>query len=250
MIELLNLTTAEIALLALICFGAGLVRGFSGFALSAVAMASAAFILPPIQLIPICWWLEIAASLLMARGGWQEADRKLVWTLVIMSALGTPIGLALTTTLDIEISKVIALGLIVTLAVLLLAKVKIPGLATRAGRYCTGLLAGIATGLASVGGMVIALYVLSSDRAAHKMRAALVLFLFLGSATSLAWHIIFGVMDTQAIIRGLIFSAPAIAGVWAGTRLFTPRFAPYYRPFCLTLLCALSAIGLARVALT
>jgi uncharacterized membrane protein YfcA len=250
MTELLGLTTFEISLLALICFGAGIVRGFSGFALSALVMASAALILPPIQLIPICWWLEIAASLLMARGGWKEADRKLVWALVIMSALGTPIGLALTTSIDVETSKLVALFLIMTLALLLLTRVKIPGLASRTGIYCTGLLAGTVTGLASVGGMVIALFVLSSDMPARKMRAALALFLFLGSATSLTWHFIFGVMNTQAIIRGIVFSVPAIAGVWGGTHLFTPRFEPYYRPFCLTLLCGLSAFGLIRVAIS
>ena len=54
MTDLLGLSGSEIAILAVICFGAGMVRGFSGFALSALVMASAALILPPVQLIPIC----------------------------------------------------------------------------------------------------------------------------------------------------------------------------------------------------
>ncbi|MGB7318493.1 MAG: sulfite exporter TauE/SafE family protein [Planktotalea sp.] len=250
MTELLGLTNNEIIILAVICFGAGVVRGFSGFALSALVMASAALILPPVQLIPICWWLELAASVLMARGGWQEADRKIVWGLVIMSAVGTPIGLALTTSIDVDTSKLIALCLIIALAALLLARIRIPGLETRAGLYVSGLLAGIVTGLSSVGGMMIAVYVLSSDAPARKMRAALALFLFLGSATSLIWQFWFEVMNLQAIWRGLVFSIPAIAGVWAGMKLFTPRFEPYYRPFCLTLLCGLSAFGLLRLSLS
>jgi uncharacterized membrane protein YfcA len=250
MIELLGLTASEIAALAVICFGAGVVRGFSGFALSALVMASAALILPPIQLIPICWWLEIAASLLMARGGWQEADRKVVWGLVITSGLGTPLGLALTTSIDVETSRLTALCVIIALAALLLARIRIPGLETRAGLYAAGLVAGIVTGLASVGGMAIALYVLSSDTPARKMRAALALFLFLGSATSLFWLFWFDVMTLQAIWRGVIFSFPAIVGVWAGMKLFTPRFEPYYRPLCLTLLFGLSAFGLLRLTLS
>ena len=250
MTELLGLSTSEIFLLAAICFAAGVVRGFSGFALSALVMASAALILPPIQLIPICWWLEIAASILMARGGWQEADRKIVWGLVIMSALGTPIGLALTTSIDVETSKLTALCIIIALAALQLAKIRIPALASRAGLYGAGVLAGIVTGLASVGGMVIALYVLSSDTPARKMRAALALFLFLGSATSLFWLFWFDVMTLQAIWRGIVFSIPAIAGVYAGMQLFTPRFERFYRPFCLTLLCGLSAFGLLRLTLS
>ena len=139
--------------LFLAVFAAGLVRGFSGFALSALVMASAALILPPVQLIPICWWLELAASVLMARGGWQEADRKIVWGLVITSAIGTPIGLALTTNIDAETSKLVALCVIIALAALLLGRIRIPGLETRAGLYASGLMAGVVTGLASVGGI-------------------------------------------------------------------------------------------------
>ncbi|NCW66635.1 MAG: sulfite exporter TauE/SafE family protein, partial [Rhodobacteraceae bacterium] len=48
--ELLTLTQAEFTLLAVICFCAGLVRGFTGFALSAIVMASAALILSPLAL--------------------------------------------------------------------------------------------------------------------------------------------------------------------------------------------------------
>lgn len=186
----------------------------------------------------------------MGKGGWQEADRKLVYALVITSGIGAPIGLALTTSIDVELSKLIALSIIITLAVLQLARVQIPALASKPGTYITGLVAGIVSGIASVGGMVIALYVLSSHTPARQMRAALVLFLFLSSAISMFWLIWFGVLTQVAFLRGLAFALPAMLGVWAGMKLFTPRFEPYYRPFCLTLLCGLSAFGLLRLSLS
>ena len=93
---LLALPISEIAVLAVICLIAGLVRGFSGFALSAMVMASGALIIAPVQLIPICWWLEMTASLFMLRGGWQDANRKVAIGLAIGSTLGVPFGLALT----------------------------------------------------------------------------------------------------------------------------------------------------------
>ena len=49
----LALPQDHLLLLGLICFVAGIVRGFSGFALSAMVMASGALILPPVQLIPV-----------------------------------------------------------------------------------------------------------------------------------------------------------------------------------------------------
>jgi len=247
---LLSLTGGETLLLTLIVIVAGIVRGFSGFALSALVMASAVVILPPVELIPICLILELAASLLMARGGWQEADRGTVLGLVIGSTIGVPIGLAFTTTLPIETSKAIALIIIVVLAIMQLAKIRLSFLATKPGLYGAGLTAGIATGLASVGGMVVALYVLSQDTKAAKMRAALVLFLFISSLTTLISQLLFGVMDLTAFKRGLIMAVPALVGVKIGQMMFVPRLERFYRPFCLTLLTGLAVASLIRTSMT
>ena len=95
------------------------------------------------------------------RDGVRQWDRAVVTGLVVGSGLGLPIGLYLTNTLPIETSKAIALGVILTLAALQLLKVRAAFLATKPGVYLSGLTAGMATGLASVGGMVVALYVLA-----------------------------------------------------------------------------------------
>jgi len=246
MSELLNLAPADIGWLVLITFCAGLVRGFSGFALSALVMASAVLILPPVELIPMLWWLEMSASLMMLKGGWADADRKTAIGLVIGSTMGWPLGLWMTTSLPVATSKAVALCLIVALAATQLAKIRLSFLATKPGLYGTGVLAGIASGLAHVGGMVVALYVLASDAPARQMRGSLVLFLFLGSITSMITLLVFGVMDFSGVTRGLVFAIPTMIGVFAGQRLFTERLAPYYRPFCLTLLMGLAASSLIR----
>ncbi len=246
LLTLTDLTGQEFAILTVIVVVAGIVRGFSGFALSAVVMATAVLILPPVQLIPICWWLELMASILMVRGGWREADRGVVLGLVIGSTIGVPFGVWLTTSIPVETSKLIVLTLIIVLAATQLAKIRLPFLATRPGLYGSGFAAGIVTGLAHVGGMVIALYVLSQDAPAAKMRAALVLFLFLGALTSMITFLWFGVMDQTGAIRGIALALPTAAGVLIGQWLFTSRFAAYYRPFCLSLLCALAGAALVR----
>lgn len=245
----LGLSPTELAILACIGFAAGLVRGFSGFALSALVMASAVLILPPVQLIPICWCLEICASALMVRGGLADADRRIVTGLVIGGTLGTPIGLWLTTSIPIETSKLVALALILILGGLQLAKVRLAFLATIPALYVTGLVSGVATGLASVGGMVVALYVLSQNVEARRMRGSLVAYLLFTSAVSLVFQLYYDVMTTQAALRGAALALPTIIGVILGMRLFIPRFEPYYRPFCLVLLCGLAMFSLARTLL-
>ena len=239
-------SSSETVLLFLIIFAAGLVRGFAGFALSAIVMASAASFIPPILLIPILWFQEMAASLLMARGGWQDADRPRTVLLVIGNWLGWPLGLWLTVSLPREASAQIALVIILILAAMQLLKINIPALASRAGTLIAGFVAGIAGGVAHVGGMVVALYVLSQNDNARSMRATLVLYLFIGSLGSLIYLIYFGVMTSTAMLSALTLIPVTLLGVWLGTKLFNPRWEPYYKPFCLCLLIGLAALSLLR----
>ncbi|MGC1495281.1 MAG: sulfite exporter TauE/SafE family protein [Sulfitobacter sp.] len=242
----LSLTPSQAIAMIAICFAAGLVRGFTGFALSALALALAVLIIPPVELIPVLWWLELAASLVMLRSGWGGADMRAAIILASGSAVGMFAGLGLTTTLDPVTSQRAALVLLISLAALQLAKLRIPGLATPAGTTIAGLVAGIATGLAGVGGMVVALYVLARDDDPKVMRATLVAFLFLGSITSLFTHIYYGTMNQTSVLRGFALIIPCILGVLIGQRLFTPRLQPYYRPVCLSLLIGLGAVSLLR----
>ena len=103
----LALSATEVFLLVVILFAAGLVRGFAGFALSAMVMASAANFVAPVLLIPILWVQEMGASLLMARGGWRDADRSRTALLVIGNWIGWPLGLWLTVTLSATASKLL-----------------------------------------------------------------------------------------------------------------------------------------------
>jgi hypothetical protein len=247
--NLISLTISEVVILATICLIAGVVRGFSGFALSALVMASAALIIPPIQLIPICWWLEITASLFMFRSVWQEANRKIAVGLAIGSTLGMPFGLALTMAIATELSKLLALGVIIALAALQLARVRIPFSVRNWGLYGSGWVAGVVSGVAGVGGMVVALFILSQKAQPRQMRASLVLFLFLSSVTTIISLWYFGVMDQVAIKRGLVMALPAGLGVVLGKLLFMPKWEYLYKPFCLTLLIVLAITGIIRVIL-
>ena len=221
-------------------------RGFAGFALSALVMATAVAFLPPVELIPVLWWLELAASLMMLRGGFRDADRRTAFTLSVGSYVGWPLGLWLTTTLPVASSKTVALGLVVGLSLSQLARLRLRLLASPPGTFLAGFLAGVVSGLAHIGGMVVALYVLARRDSARSMRGTLVLFLFLGSFGSFFYLLALGVMDKSAALRAFALIVPTVAGVWLGQRLFTPRWELWYRPFCLWLLIGLAAFSLIR----
>lgn len=247
--QLLALTLPDLIVLIVIAFAAGVVRGFSGFALSALVMASAVLILPPKELIPVCWVLEMTASLMMVRGGIAEADKRIALGLAVSSALGVPLGLYLTTTLPVDQTRMLALVVLIALAALQLARVRLPFLASNFGLYASGLVAGVVTGIASIGGMVVALYVLAQDHPARVMRASLVLFLFASSLFSLMWLLGYGVMDELALQRGITLAMPVAGGVVIGKVLFRPSLERFYKPFALCLLLSLAILSLIRSVL-
>lgn len=245
--EITQLSSEQFMFCLITVFVAGLVRGFAGFALSAIVVASMARTVPTVELIPMAYLLEGAASLVMLRGGVRDADMSIVWVLAIGSAVGVPLGLMATTSLPMETTRVVALCLILALATMQLFKITPRFVGTKAGLYGTGLFAGIATGLASVGGMVVALYVLASKIDPRSMRGALVMYLFVGMFTSLAWHLLYGIMDMRALMRGLVFIPPLLIGVFIGVQLFRPSLQGFYKRFCLVLLMCLSLAGLVSV---
>ncbi|MEO1612304.1 MAG: sulfite exporter TauE/SafE family protein [Pseudomonadota bacterium] len=242
----LGLAAGDFAFAVAAVFVAGVVRGFSGFALSALVMASLSQVLSPVEILPICLVLEVAASALMARAGFREANTRLVLTLVTGIVVGIPIGLYIATTATPETSRVIALGIIMTLALAQLARLSPAFLATTPGTVASGVMSGAVNGASSAGGMVVALFMLARKLPAAEARASLVVYLVLSQIFGLTFLLIFGVMTEDAFWRGLTLAVPAMAGVLVGTRLFTPRFAAYYRPFCLCLLIGLAAFGLAQ----
>jgi uncharacterized protein len=245
---LAGLTGLEWVFCGSVSFLAGCVRGFAGFGLSAVAMACLVLILPPIELIPIFYVLEGAASFAMFRDGMRDADMSHVWPLAIGSFVGVPLGLLATTTVSPDASKLVAVFVILTLTFLQFFQSMPASLSSKLGRYIVGTTAGIVTGLASVGGMVVALYVLASRAPASRMRATLTMFLFIGMFTSLGHMLLFEVMTETAFVRGAVLTPITLAGVFLGSWAFKPRWQVHYRRFCLLLLVAICLTSLGRLA--
>ena len=243
------LTAPELAFAIAAVFLAGMVRGFSGFALSAMIMVSLVGLIPPVELLPVCVVLELSASALLLRGGWGDADRRMALLLQSGALLGTPLGLWLTNTISPDLSRRIALALILVLAASQLLRLRLPLSRAALPTMATGLFSGLVTGLASVGGMVIALYTLALGASPRQMRGTLILIIFIGGLLQIFWQSLFGMFTATSLTRAAILIAPALAGVLIGRRLFTPAWEGYYRPFSLWLLISLAAINLARALL-
>lgn len=245
--NLLQLTPSEVLITLAVVFFGGIARGFSGFALSALVMAGLALIIPPSQLFAICLLLEVAASLLLIRGGVKNADMRIAWVLALGALVGMPIGLYITASVPPDVSRMLALCLILALAFMQLFKKSPAFLATTPGLCVSGLVTGFASGIASVGGMVVALYLLARNAPAVKMRATLVVYFFLNLFSWAAWLLVGGFIDQLAVTRALTLVPVALVGIFIGSLLFRPTLEVFYKRFCLFLLIGLAAQGLLRL---
>jgi len=72
---------------------AAIIRGFSGFGFSALTVTSLSLILPPAEVVPTAFLLEIAASIHMLPLVWRQVDWKILRWLVLGAVLGTPFGI-------------------------------------------------------------------------------------------------------------------------------------------------------------
>ncbi len=186
----------------------------------------------------------MAAAGLLTRDGWSEADRPAALILTLTALIGLPAGLWVTRAIDPETYRVLALSLILALSPLLLARVRIPWLATRPGTAVAGTGAGLISGLSGAGGLTIALYALIRDLPARAMRGTLILYMVSGGGVSAIVFIATDVFTAEAFRRAALLAAPALIGVLLGRALFTPKWERFYKPFCLSLLVALASIGM------
>jgi uncharacterized membrane protein YfcA len=245
--QMLAVTEEQALFLLCAVLFAGVVRGFTGFALSAMIMATGVLILAPVELIPVCLALEVVATLMMARGSIGKADMSLVKLLAIGVVIGAPLGVWMTSTLSVEHSKLTALGVILALSAGQLLGLRLPSL-TGNRAVGAGVLSGTITGLAAVGGMVVANFAMSMKAPAAVIRATLVMYLAFATSAGLISLFAFDLLTEIAIWRGAILTPPAIIGVLIGARLFRPSVQHIYRPLCLSLLTGLAGFGLIRMA--
>lgn len=247
MSELLGLSPGVTLLAIAACVCAGAIRGFAGFGLSALVMAILAPLVPPVQLIPVFWFLEMAASLVLMKGGWQDADRHTALLLIAGAGVGLPLGLCMSLMMNPVTSKTAALTVLIVLATLHLAHVRMSFLAARQGTLASGVSAGLVTGIAGAGGMLMALYTLARGLPPRQMRGTLNIVLLGGGVVGLIIHLIVGTMTVEAATRGAVLIWPVLIGVFLGKALFVPKWEQFYGPVCLTLLIGLAVIGLIRL---
>jgi hypothetical protein len=232
-----------VLLYGVVCvFGAGVVRGYSGFGFSLLAITSLTLALPPVAIIPSIFMLELAASAHLLPGIWRQIDWRAILWLMLGTIVGTPVGVYALASVPAE-PMIVAMAAFVLGSTVLLARgfglKRSPGpVATTTVGTATGLLNG-AFGFA---GPPVILFFLSTPAGAAVGRASIIAY-FIGTDTYglavLGWK---GLIGLDHALRALAFLPPLLAGVWFGARSFRGADPQTFRRWVLRILMLLAVL--------
>ena len=231
-----------LAIATLFIFLAAIVRGYSGFGFSLLAITSLSLVLKPAEIVPSIFMLEIAASLHLLPGIWREVHWRSLLPLIGGCLAATPLGVMLLASVP-PAPMQLALSVFVLAATYLLWRgftlKHIPG---TAGAVAAGAAAGFGNGAFGIAGPPVILFYFSSP-AGHAMgRASLIAFFLATDLIGLPLLAREGLVTADAFYRAVVFLIPLIGGVWIGARSFKSADPARFRRIILMLLAFLAII--------
>ncbi len=223
-------------------FGAAVVRGYSGFGFSLLAITSLSLLLPPTQIVPSIFIMEVAASLHLLPGVWRDIHWRALRWLTVGCLAGTPLGVYALAHLP---AAPMTLGLavfVMTAAILLARGHALESLPGPAATFATGAASGLFNGGFGIGGPPVILFFFSSPAGAAAGRASMIAFFLITDVVGLAWQGWNGLLDWTTLWRALIFLPALIAGIWLGNRGFKNAEPAVFRRWVLRLLMVLAVL--------
>lgn len=239
----------EIAAASCVLSIAGIVRGFSGFGFSMVAVTALSLLRPPAEIIPMVMLLEVAASANLLTSGWRDADwGSLAWLLAGM-VVATPLGVLVLARVAPTPMRIVVSLLVLAAAIGLLSGWRMRRTPGALATLATGALAGFLNGAASIAGPPVIVFYLSSPAAMHVSRASLIAFFVGCDIVALGAGGACGLVTMQTWYRAACFLLPVAAGVVIGNHGFRRIRPDAFRRLVLLILMVLSLGGLLRAAL-
>lgn len=223
-------------------FAAAIVRGYSGFGFSLLAIASLSLALPPAAVIPPVFMMEVAASLSLLPGIWRDIHWKALGLLWLGCLIGTPIGVLFLASVPVAPMKVaLAFAVLASVGLLWSGYVR-KSMPSTPETVATGGLAGLLNGAFGIVAPPVIIFFFSSPAGASISRASLIAF-FIGTDTmGLGFLAREGLVTLDGFLRFLLFVPALLTGQWLGARSFKKADPAAFRRWVLRILIVLALL--------
>jgi uncharacterized membrane protein YfcA len=225
-------------------FIAGLARGFSGFGAALIFIPLGGAIVGPKLISPVLLVIDGLATLGMIPQAWQNANRREVFTMAVGAVLGVPAGTAVLALMDPLILRWLITIIAACLLALLVSGWRYHGEPRPPLSAGVGLIAGLFSGAAQLGGPPVVAYWLGGASNFARVRANVILYFSISTVFSAVSYYAGGLF-VQAVFALTIVILPAYtAGLYGGTKLFGLAKETTFRLICYLLIGASAIIGM------
>lgn len=246
MIEPLALDGASLLGALVVILTGGVIRGFTGFGSSLVWVSGLTLLLPPAEVIPVLYMLEVAASASLYRSSRREVRWETIAPLVAGAVIGLPLGIWVLRSADPSRMAVAIGGIVLVSTVLLAMGARLRAMPGRTATVATGTASGFLNGVSSASGPPVIMYFMASPATVTESRASLITYFGLMDVAAVFFAAVAGLVDSVTLVRFAVFLPAMVAGAALGRRGFDRVNQTVARRAALIVLFALGAAVLIK----
>ncbi len=227
-------------------FLGGLSRGFIGFGAALIIVPILIIVHGPIPAVVLMSLIEVPGVLQLARTAIREADWRALAPLCLAAAITLPLGAWSLAVLDAETVRRGIAAMVVVFAVLIATGWRYKGEVTKLLSACVGFFSGFFSGVASLGGPPVVMFLIAKGSNAAQTRAGIVAYFALAMALRLAAFGWYDLYTQDAIVLSLILAPVYMAGIWIGSRFFKGASETMFRRVVIVLVLITGTVALVK----
>ncbi|MFA0568035.1 sulfite exporter TauE/SafE family protein [Vibrio gallaecicus] len=233
------------ALFAIFIFAA-MVRGFSGFGFTLVALPLSALFMPVIELVPVFMLIDLLGNVQLLPKVRRHVDWKWVAKVFIPCFVFTPVGLLLLKSVEQD-TIVLIISVFIFASALMIQKGFQYSKEPKFAPFILGSLAGVMNGAASMSGPPVGAHALASPVAPHIARAGLIAFFVLADSSAFVSASIAGLVNSNLVILTAALLPSSMLGGYLGSQLFERYGGKKFKPVTVILLITIAIFSILRV---
>ncbi|MET0746918.1 MAG: sulfite exporter TauE/SafE family protein [Rhizobium sp.] len=223
---------------------AGVARGFSGFGAALILIPLGGAIIGPRLISPVLLIVDGLATLGMVRPAFRMANRREVATMAIGAVIGVPLGTAVLALSDPLLLRWLITGIAAALLALLMSGWRYHGEPTRPLTAAVGLIAGLFSGAAQIGGPPVVAFWLGGKSNFTRVRSNIILYFSVSTIFSVVSYYAGGLFVAQVFALTVLVLPSYALGLYGGTKLFGLATDATFRWICYGLIGCSAVLGM------
>lgn len=239
-----DLSVPALAFLVFVALSAGLARGFSGFGAALIFVPLASSLMGPQIAVPLLLVVDGVMTLGMIPAAVRRADHRDVLTMAVGAIIGVPLGVHLLITLDPVIIRWAIVGIVVVLLSLLISGWRYRDKPKAILTATVGLIAGVFSGVAQIGGPPVVAYWLGGAVPATIVRANIIVYFAISTVLNATAYLWSGLITLQILALAVLVAPTYGLGVWLGSRMFGLAEERTFRRICYAMIATAAVISM------